>query len=239
MNLCQVRGLHVGDGILGSIVMLCINNKIGSINIIGLHYCFEQLWLMNDSFLMEVDQLFLSAKINYRIVSIYTLFSIVVALYGSLISQLSLLVQEIGFIFFRKVQPILGQDIEVLGLSPDGESIIGQTTGLDFDVPTASQEPHSSGSILETRQVPDSWPPHFFLAKKILTGADSHNVDLVEMPCKHEWVDIPQEHSQGYGGLVEDVRVFEIDCHLKFSHGDKKLRALSARKNTVALHQPC
>jgi hypothetical protein len=164
MNLCQVRGLHVGDGILGSIVMLCINNEIGSINIIGLHYCFEQLWLMNDSFLMEVDQLFLSAKINYRIVSIYTLFSIVIALYGSLISQLSLLIQEICLIFFRKVQPILGQDIEVLAFSPDGESIIGDTTGLDFDVPTTSQEPHSSWSILETRQVPDSWPPHFLLA---------------------------------------------------------------------------
>lgn len=130
--------------------MLCVDNEIGSINIVGLDYCFEQFWLMDDSFLMEVDQ---------RIVGIHTLLSIIVALYSSLISELTLFVQEIRFISIRKVLTVLGQNIEVLGLGPDRESIVGQTTGLDFDISTTSQEPHPSGSVFETREVPDSWPP--------------------------------------------------------------------------------
>lgn len=143
--------LNAMDTFVGSQVVSGVDAEIAGVNMESLGHGFEQFWMVDGSFLHEVEQLVLLGN---------TLLSEVVQLDSQFVLELSFLGEIVGFISVIEVLIILGQWMEELVFSPGGDSVSSKSGHLDLAELTSSQKVHSSQLVFEVAEVPDSWPPH-------------------------------------------------------------------------------
>lgn len=123
------------DSLEGSHIVSSVDAVVLSVNVEAFDNSLEDLRMVDDSFLHEVEQLFLGGD---------TFLGEVVELDGQLVVQLSLLGEEIGVISIIEVLGVFGKRVEEPVLGPSSHSITGESSHLDFNEFSSSEQHHPS-----------------------------------------------------------------------------------------------
>ena len=127
-----------------------VDRKVRCVDVETLHYCLEELRLVNNTFLHEVEELILLCD---------TLLSEVVKLASQLVLQLSFFRQELGLISVIEVSGILGEWMEHSGLNPGSDSVSCDGCHFYLGDLASSEQRESSWVILQLGPVLNSWDP--------------------------------------------------------------------------------
>ena len=121
--------------------VVCVDDIVDSIDVVALKYHVEHFWLVDSSFLHEL---------NDFVLVVDGMVHIVVKLYLDFIFKLSGSVQEF-FLFNRlgKVLAVFGQEVELADMGPGVESVTHWVHGPDSDVLSSSEQIHSMDLLIK------------------------------------------------------------------------------------------
>lgn len=182
-------------GLVEPDVVLCADGEVTGIDVVTLHYHFENLWLVDLTFLHEVDDFILDHN---------SVIDEVLDLNLELVLKLSLLGHDLlVFSWLCEVLIVLGKEMHFTDVSPRVPSIPHRVLGPESDILASSQKVDLVNLLLKMLPVESM--------RKPCKGINSIEETSGELPAPHERVD--EEHIPGQGNecIVHHIWVLEVN----------------------------